>query len=50
MVANCLGGMNRIDIPADPAQPMGHECCKKGCHAANDRRKKQQGQDEDGCC
>lgn len=49
-VANCLGGMDRIDLPADPDQPMRHDCCKKGCHAANDRRKKQQDQDGDGCC
>jgi hypothetical protein len=48
-VANCLGGMNRIDLPSDPTQPSGHECCAKGCHAANDRRKKGQ-QSEDSCC
>lgn len=50
MVANCLGGMSRIDIPADPAAPRGHDCCNKGCHAANDRRKKNQGDSKDDCC
>ena len=39
MVSNCMGGMDRIDIPADPTQPSDHGCCNKGCHAANDRRK-----------
>jgi hypothetical protein len=49
MVANCLGGMDRIDLPSDPKQPSGHQCCNKGCHAANERRKKGQ-QSDDGCC
>jgi hypothetical protein len=49
IVPTCMGGSSRIDIPADPSMPTGHECCKKGCHAAGDRRKKQQGQNE-GCC
>jgi hypothetical protein len=40
MVSNCGSGMIRIDFPADPARPADHECCRKGCHAANDRRKK----------
>jgi hypothetical protein len=45
MVANCLGGMNRIDLPSDPKKPSGQKCC----HAANDRRKKGQ-QSEDSRC
>lgn len=49
LVSNCMGGMDRIDIPADPAAPLDHGCCNKGCHAANDRRKKNQGNQED-CC
>jgi hypothetical protein len=49
MVANCLGGMNRIDLPSDPKKPSGQKCCNKGCHAANDRRKKGQ-QSEDSRC
>jgi hypothetical protein len=48
MVANCLGGMVRIDLPTDPAQPTGDQCCAKGCHAASDRRKK--GQDDEALC
>jgi hypothetical protein len=39
IVPTCMGGSSRIDIPADPSMPTGHECCKKGCHAAGDRRK-----------
>jgi hypothetical protein len=39
-VANCNGGMTRIDLPINPMQQDEHECCRKGCHAANDRRKK----------
>lgn len=51
LVSNCMGGMQRIDLPADPTQPGGHDCCNKGCHAANDRRKKNQnGNNNDGCC
>ena len=49
LVSNCMGGMDRIDIPADPAAPSDHGCCNKGCHAANDRRKKSQGNQDD-CC
>jgi hypothetical protein len=49
LVSNCMGGMDRFDIPADPAAPSDHGCCNKGCHAANDRRKKNQGNQED-CC
>lgn len=50
MVSNCMGGMSRIDLPADPTAPSGHDCCNKGCHAANDRRKKNPNGDKDGCC
>lgn len=49
LVSNCMGGMDRIDIPADPAAPSDHGCCNKGCHAANDRRKKTQ-DNQDDCC
>ena len=49
LVSNCMGGMDRIDIPADPAAPSDHGCCNKGCHAANDRRKKNQ-DNQDDCC
>jgi hypothetical protein len=41
MVANCGGSApQRIDIPADPGTPSEQECCRKGCHAGSDRRKK----------
>ena len=50
LVPNCLGGMDRIDLPADPTKPSDHGCCNKGCHAANDRRKKNQDDPRDGCC
>jgi len=49
LVSNCMGGMDRIDIPADPAAPSDHGCCNKGCHAVNDRRKKNQNNQDD-CC
>jgi hypothetical protein len=49
LVSNCMGGMDRIDIPADPGRPSDHGCCNKGCHAANDRRKKNQDKQDD-CC
>lgn len=50
MVPNCLGGMDRIDLPADPTKPSDHGCCNKGCHAATDRRKKNQSDSHDDCC
>lgn len=50
MVPNCLGGMDRLDIPADPGQPDEHGCCNKGCHAASDRRKKNKDSSQDDCC
>lgn len=50
MVGDCLGGATRIIIPGKAPAPDPHECCKKGCHAAGDRRKKGQSDLEDGCC
>jgi hypothetical protein len=49
MVANCLGGAVSIRLPVDPAQQDRHDCCRKGCHAASDRRKKR-GAWGSGCC
>ncbi|MEQ1537831.1 MAG: hypothetical protein ABL928_02790 [Sphingorhabdus sp.] len=41
MVPTCLGGPSvKIDLPPDPLEQERHGCCRKGCHAANDRRKK----------
>ena len=53
MVGVCGEGDVRISIPVKaplPGEGSEHGCCKKGCHAANDRKKKADGTDEDGCC
>jgi hypothetical protein len=53
MVGVCGGGNVRISIPAKaplPGDGDGHNCYKKGCHAANERKKKADGTDDDGCC
>lgn len=52
-VGMCNGGTTRITLPDgnDGGQSPrdDHECCRKGCHAGSDRRKKQN-QLNDGCC
>lgn len=53
IVGVCGDGNVRISIPVKvPLQGEGdsHGCCKKGCHAANERKKKSDGTDDDGCC
>lgn len=53
MVGVCGEGDVRISIPVKtplPGEGGEHGCCKKGCHAANDRKKKAHGIHEDGCC
>lgn len=55
MAGVCGGGNVRISIPAKaplPSEGDSHGCCKKGCHVANDRKKKADGtdDDDDGCC
>lgn len=53
-VGMCNGGTTRITLPSGsdggqlPADD--HECCRKGCHAGSDRRKKQNQLNDDGCC
>jgi hypothetical protein len=49
MVVNCLGGPSAIRVPMDPAQRDRHDCCRKGCHAASERRKKG-ASDRAACC
>jgi hypothetical protein len=42
-VGLCGGAKTRIAIPVNqsfPGRNDAHDCCKKGCHAANDRRKR----------
>ncbi|MBK8629676.1 MAG: hypothetical protein IPN84_05585 [Sphingomonadales bacterium] len=51
-VATCAGGTVRIDLPSGGAPVPGgedHDCCRKGCHAGSDRRKKN-GTLSDSCC
>lgn len=53
MVGVCGERDVRISIPVKPTLPMegdGHGCCRKGCHAASERRKKADGQTDDSCC
>lgn len=53
MVGVCGDGDMRSAIPFKtplPGEGGDHGCCKKGCHAANDRRKKADGTTDDGCC
>ena len=47
----------RISLPVNPPMPGkkdGYDCCKKGCHAANERKKRLAGEpgdlDDGGCC
>ena len=46
----CGGGARTMTLPGDPV-PMSddHDCCRKACHAAADRRKKTSLYDTD-CC
>lgn len=53
MIGVCGAGNARISIPLKtplPGEGGDHGCCKKGCHAANERRKKADGTTDDGCC
>jgi len=48
----CNGGTTQITLPKGMGGPMpadDHECCRKGCHAGADRRKKAN-QLNDSCC
>lgn len=53
MVGVCGDGDIRISIPFKPPLPGedgNHGCCRKACHAANDRKRKANGTEEDNCC
>jgi len=53
MVGVCGDSNVRISIPVKaplPGEGNDHNCCKKGCHAANERKKRADGTDDDGCC
>ncbi len=52
-ISVCGEGDVRISIPFKaplPSEGGDHGCCKKGCHAANERKKKADGTTNDGCC
>ena len=52
-VGMCNGGTQRIVLPNGRGGPMpadDHECCRKGCHAGSDRRKKGNQLGDDRCC
>lgn len=52
-VGVCGEGDMRISIPVKaplPGEGGDHGCCKKGCHAANERKKKADGTTNDECC
>lgn len=52
-VGVCGDGDMRISIPVKaplPGERDGHGCCKKGCHATNERRKKADGITDVRCC
>ncbi len=51
-VGMCSGGTAHITLPNGTGSPLpadDHECCRKGCHAGSDRRKKAN-QLTDSCC
>jgi hypothetical protein len=53
MVGVCGGDKVRIPIPVKaplPGKGDDHSCCKKGCHVANERKKRADGSDDDVCC
>lgn len=58
MVAICGQPATYIALPVKPRLPHegdDHMCCKKGCHAANERKKRGAGKfangpDDDSCC
>lgn len=58
MVDICGKPGSRMTLPVKPRLPQegeGHGCCKKGCHAANERKKRTAGEFDDGiggdgCC
>jgi len=56
MVDVCGEQSVRITIPVKtPLPDKGHNCCKKGCHAANERKKRSFGEtnavgDGEDCC
>ena len=45
----CGGASLTIPIPGAPPAPDDKGCCK-GCHSSNDRRKKKDQHNDDGCC
>ena len=48
----CNGGTTQITLPTGMEGPMpaeDHDCCRKGCHAGSDRRKKAN-RLNDSCC
>lgn len=50
LLPTCISGrLVMIDLPPDPAHRGRDDCCRKGCHAASDRRKKG-GDVRPGCC
>lgn len=52
IVGMCNGRPTQIILPNGNGGPMpvdDHQCCRKGCHAGTDRRKKQN-QLNDSCC
>jgi hypothetical protein len=53
MVDVCGDRDARISISVKaplPGEGDDHSCCKKGCHVANERKRKADGTDGDGCC
>lgn len=53
MVGVCGDEGVRISIPIKPTSPSegdDHQCCQKGCHAANERRKKGAGNTDGNRC
>jgi hypothetical protein len=53
MVGVCGDNNVRVTIPVKaplPGETGDHGCCKKGCHAANERKKKADGTNEADCC
>lgn len=53
MVGVCGDGDIRVSIPVKPPLPGeggSHGCCQKGCHAANERKKRADGTPDGDCC
>jgi hypothetical protein len=49
LMSLCGGASVTIPIPGAPITPDDKGCCK-GCHSSSDRRKKKDGNHDDGCC